>query len=579
MVKLLAFRGKVFGQPRIKCFISKKGKRGTMSWKSILQFKCVGVVPALVLMLAIPMGYVADGEMDSLSDQVVVSTNKGPVVGLRTETMNKFLGIPYAAPPVGALRWKPPQPRAAWHGQLDATQFANHCPQLASFFGLATTTEDCLYLNVYTPSNPPNYAKEDLPVMVWIHGGGLVEGESDDYDPTMLVAEDVVVVTLNYRLGVLGYLAHPALSNGGPHGASGNYGFMDQQAAIAWVRSNIRNFGGNPNNVTIFGESAGGLSVHVQLASPRANGLFQRAIIESGAYLLLSINLAADTATLATAETWGTALASSVGCADQTAAETAACLRDVSVATLLAYPGAGQIAAPNVDGYVLTQTIGEALESGKFNHVPVMEGSNHDEWRLFVAADYDLAGFPVTNSSYETCTADSFELPVSDPLAGLIVHKYPLTNYSTPSIALGASGTDGIFACNSRTSIRLIAKHVPTYAYEFNDPNAPELFLPADSSFPDGYGAAHASELQYIFNLPTAPEKIPLTTAQEGLSHNMVTYWTQFARNGNPNSSRVPLWPKYVHTADQFQLLSPPTPTTESGFAAGHNCSFWAPGS
>jgi para-nitrobenzyl esterase len=546
-----------------------------MNWKSILQFKCAGVVLALALIVAMPSGYVAVGEMGSDPSMVVVSTDKGLVAGLQTETMNKFLGIPYAAPPVGALRWQPPQPPASWQGQLDATQFANHCPQVASFFGLPATTEDCLYLNVYAPPSG-----EDLPVMVWIHGGSLTVGESDDYDPTMLVEQGVVVVTLNYRLGVLGYLAHPALSNGGPHGASGNYGFMDQQAAISWVQRNIKNFGGSPNNVTIFGESAGGLSVHVQLASPLAKGLFQRAIIESGAYVLYNYaTLATDTATLATAEKWGKTLASSVKCADKTAAETAACLRNVSVATLLAYPSAGQIAAPNVDGYVLTKTIGAALESGKFNHVPVMEGSNHNEWNLFVGAYFDLAGNPVTSSNYKSCIADSFEMSVTNPDIPFIVKEYPLTSYSTPSVALGVSGTDGIFACNSRTSIRLIAKFVPTFAYEFNDPNAPQLFLPADSNLTQGYGAYHGSELQYIFNLPNAPYKSPLNAAQQQLSSDMVSYWTQFARTGNPNSSQTPLWPQYARKADQFQLLGPPTPTTESGFAAGHKCSFWDPGS
>ncbi|MGA3116733.1 MAG: carboxylesterase family protein [Syntrophobacteraceae bacterium] len=543
-----------------------------MNWKRILQIACASVVLALALIVAIPVCFAAAGEVDSDSNQVVVSTDEGLVAGLQTETMNEFLGIPYAAPPVGVLRWRPPQPAAAWQGQLDATQFGNHCPQVASFFGSASTTEDCLYLNVYTPPSG-----EDLPVMVWIHGGSLVVGESDDYDPTMLVAENVIVVTLNYRLGVLGYLAHPALSYGGPHGASGNFGFMDQQAAIAWVQRNIKNFGGNPNNVTIFGESAGGLSVHVQLTSPLAAGLFQRAIIESGAYALYASELATDTTALATAEAWGKTLAKNIGCAAKTAAKTAACLRALPVATLLNYSGSIQIAAPNVDGYVLTKTIGAALESGKFNRVPVMEGSNHDEWNLFVGAYFDLAGYPVTSSNYMTCIADSFEMPVTDLDIPYIVREYPPAKYSTPSMALGASGTDGIFACNSRASIRLIAKHVPTYAYEFNDENAPELYLPTDSSLPDGYGAAHASELQYIFNLPNTPYKSPLTADQEGLSHDMVLYWTQFARSGNPNSSQTPSWPQYVPKADQFQSLTAPTPTTESGFAAGHKCGFWCP--
>jgi para-nitrobenzyl esterase len=561
-----------------------------MNWKSISQFKCAGVVPLLALILAMPVGYAADGEMGSNHSTVVVSTDKGKVAGLNNGTMDEFLGIPYAAPPTGANRWKPPQPPASWTGQRDATHFANHCPQEASPFGVEQVdSEDCLYLNVYTPPGTPT-ANSKLPVMVWIHGGSLLHGESDDYNPAKLVAEDVIVVTLNYRLGVLGYLAHPDLSNGGPNGASGNFGFMDQQYALDWVKYNIGKFGGNPNNVTIFGESAGGLSVHVQLASPRAAGLFHQAIIESGAYQLDSTTLTKsttpisnDTTSLATAKTWGEAFASNVGCgAQKTAAETAACLRKVPLSTIVSYSDAGTISTPIVDHYVLTQSIGAALESGKFNKVPVMEGSNHDEWRLFVALYWDLAGYPVSYFSSKFCNGKTFPALDAAQIAD-IVDEYPRTSYLTPSIALGASGTDGIFACNSRTSIRLIAKYVATYAYEFNDPKAPELFLPADNYFStDGYGAAHASELQYIFDL-SIPNKIPLTTVQQELSHNMVIYWTQFARsgnpNGNPNSHLAPLWPKYVAATDEFLSLSPTRITTEPGFSAAHNCSFWAPGS
>jgi len=566
-----------------------------MNWKRILQFKCAGVVLALSLSMAMPAGYAAAGEMGSGHSTVVVSTDKGKVAGLDNGTMDEFLGIPYAAPPVGANRWKPPQPHASWTGQLNATHFANHCPQLASPFGMQQLdTEDCLYLNVYTPpGTPTTNSKDYLPVMVWIHGGSLVHGESDDYNPSKLVAENVIVVTLNYRLGVLGYLAHPDLSNGGPSGASGNFGFMDQQYALHWVQNNISKFGGNPNNVTIFGESAGGLSVHVQLASPRAAGLFHQAIIESGAYQLDSTTLTKsttpiynDTTSLATAESWGETFSSSVGCgAQKTAAETAACLRKVPLNTIVNYSLAGTIATPVVDHYVLTQSIGSALESGQFNKVPVMEGSNHDEWRLFVALYWDLAGYPVGhgNITYEYCNYKTF--PALDPAQRAdIAAEYPQTGYLTPSIALGASGTDGIFACNSRASIRLIAKHVATYAYEFNDETAPELFLKPDSYFStDGYGAAHASELQYIFDLANTPYKISLSPAQKELSRNMVIYWTQFARsgnpNGNPNSSLAPLWPKYVATTDEFLSLSPTEIKKDLGFSAAHNCSFWAPGS
>jgi para-nitrobenzyl esterase len=480
--------------------------------------------------------------------------------------MDKFLGIPYAAPPVGALRWQPPQPPTRWHGLRDATQFANHCPQGPSPFGLPSTTEDCLYLNVYTPADPKGWYHEDhhgYPVMVWIHGGALVVGESDDYDPTKLVDHDVVVVTTNYRLGILGYLAHPALT-AEQGGASGNYGFLDQQAALDWVRRNIKHFGGNPDNVTIFGESAGGLSVHTQLASPLAAGLFDRAIIESGAYQL-------NTASHATAEGRGSSFATRALCS--TAADIAACLRALPVATLLADSGAGAIAAPNVDGKVLTQTIGAALQSGQFNQVPVMEGSNHDEWRLFVAFSFELpTGVATSDSNYAARINASFG---GLPLAGFITPHYPTANYPSPSIALGAAGTDGIFACNSRTSIRRLANFVPVFAYEFNDQNAPQLFLPPDTVSGMPYGAAHASEIQYIFNLPQSGVN-PLDADQKRLSRDMVSYWAHFARFGNPNSFHTPFWPQYDRTADLFQSLIPPTPATEATFAADHQCvSFW----
>lgn len=522
---------------------------------------------ALVVGLATMLGAVMGPAANACSDDVVAVTDKGPVVGLHTDTMNEFLGIPYAAPPVGDLRWRPPQPAARWHGLRDATQFANHCPQPATAFGLPSTTEDCLYLNVYTPAEHRGWHKGHRhPVMVWIHGGAGFLGESDDYDPTNLVEnEDVVVVTLNYRLGFLGFLAHPALSAEANYHGSGDYGFMDQQAALKWVQRNIKNFGGDPNNVTLFGESFGGLSVHTQLASPEAAGLFDRAIIESGAYYL-------NTTSLATAEFLGTQAATLLGCS----AQTAACLRSLDVATLLSKQGSAGFTG-NVDNKVLTQPIGAALQSGQFNQVPVMEGSNHDEWRLFVAINFELVSpYTATNSTnYAARINASFG---GLPLAPYIIPHYPLPNPPTPpgpSIALGAVGTDGIFACNSRTSIRRMANFVPVFAYEFNDQNAPQLFLPPDVVSGMPYGAAHASEIQYIMDLRPAVPAPALTPAQLKLSDKMVSYWGHFARFGDPNSRRTPNWPQYDRTADLFQSLIPPTPTTEATFCADHQCAFW----
>jgi para-nitrobenzyl esterase len=482
------------------------------------------------------------------------------VRGVATGTIHEFLGIPYAAAPVGELRWRPPQEPERWHGVRDATSFGAHCPQVATPFGTPSTTEDCLFLNVFTPAKTNEGRPHLLPVMVWIHGGGLVVGESDGYDPSKLVAEDVIVVTINYRLGELGFLAHSALAAETPNGAAGNYGLLDQQAALRWVQRNIRAFGGDPDNVTIFGESAGGLSVHSQLASPLAAGLFHRAIVESGAYSLVQPSLAA-------AEAAGAALAASAGCVDPSTA--AACLRSLSVAAILAHQPAGTM-VPNLDGFVLPQTVGSAFGTGQFNRVPVIEGSNHDEWRLFVAQTEATTGIPLTAAGYIPAIAATLGVPL--PVAAAIANEYPLAAYQSPSVALGAVGTDVVFACNARLSSRMLSRYVPTFQYEFDDPNAPMLFF-SSISFPTG--AYHASELQYIFHVLETPVPSPgLTPAQRQLSETMMDYWTQFARSGDPNSHGTPAWPLYS-SSDQFQSLRPPTPATSTGLATDHKCAFW----
>ena len=275
-------------------------------------------------------------------------TFSGPVRGMVSSAgVREFLGIPYAAAPVGNLRWRPPVPHGPWFQTLDATQFASHCPQTPSPFGIASTTEDCLFLNVFTPDSNAGAIGGLRPVMVWIHGGALVDGESNDYDPTAFVKDGVIVVTINYRLGILGFLVHSAFAaektdpdrdGDFAAGSAGDYGLMDQQLALHWVRDNIVFFGGDPLNVTIFGESAGGLSVFSQLASPSAANLFQKAIIESGAYNQ-------TTQTLATAEAAGTAFATAAGCSSQTGA----CLRALPVSTILANQNPAGY-TPNIDG-------------------------------------------------------------------------------------------------------------------------------------------------------------------------------------------------------------------------------------
>ena len=482
----------------------------------------------------------------------VVGTTNGPVRGLANGTVDEYLGIPYAAPPVGALRWQPPQPAARWSGVRDATQFAPHCPQPPTPFGQASMSEDCLFLNVFTPSHTE--AGSHFPVMVWIHGGALVTGESDDYIPTQLVEDGVTVVTINYRLGVLGFLAHPALADA--NGQSGDYGLMDQQAALRWVQRNIAGFGGNPRNVTIFGESAGGLSTLSQVASPQARGLFARAIVESGSYNLTQ-------ASLSSAEAAGEAFAASAGCASQTAA----CLRSLPVSTILANENTAGY-TPNINSEVLPETLKTAFAAGNFNRVPIINGTNRDEWRLFVALS-ELEGNPVTASNYQSMIASTLGVPPA--AAAVIAAQYPLTAFPSPSVALGAVGTDAIFACPALAIDQSVSQFVPTFAYEFNDENAPENFLPP-VSFP--YGAAHASEIQYLMDLPTVAFPGTLSAQQQQLATIMKGYWTNFAKRGFPSSFGAPFWPPFNFT-QKMQSLTPPTPQTEADFATTHNCAFW----
>ena len=485
--------------------------------------------------------------------------------------MDEYLGIPYAAPPVGSLRWMPPKPYGRWHGILRATQFGTECPQVD---GAVIGSENCLFLNVYAPHTRKKRGPL-LPVMVWIHGGGLSAGGSEMFDPSPLVEHgNLIVVTINYRIGLLGFFAHPAIDNEGH--PRGNYGLMDQQFALKWVRQNIIGFGGNDRLVTIFGQSAGGLSAYCNLASPTAAGLFQRAIAESGSYAGFTDYLG-EIVPVAVAETIGTPfvpsginLASAIGCPSQTAK----CLRHVSPANLVGLRlNTFDFVYPFIDGTVLTQQPKAALASGQFNRVPVISGTTHDEWRLFVAFEYDLSDAPLRNSEYATAVDALF-----GPLLGpMVLGFYPLPA-SPPadaaSLTLSASGTDGIFSCPARLADRFLSRYVTTYAYEFNDESAPPEIGLSTVSFP--LGAYHDSEQQYLMNVSLFPFPPSFTLDQQQLSQTMITYWTNFAKTGDPNSAGVPTWPPYSSVTDQFQSLIPPDPTVESSFAADHLCTrFW----
>ena len=484
----------------------------------------------------------------------VVHTADGSVRGKAAGATAEYLGIPYAAPPAGALRWQPPHPVAPWNGIRQATSFASRCAQPASS-GVDNTSENCLYLNVFAPADASD---RNLPVMVWVHGGGLETGESNDFNPAALVRDGVTVVTINYRLGALGFLADTALASA-PDGPSGDYGLMDQQAALRWVQRNIGGFGGNPRNVTLFGESAGGLSVLAQLVSPGARGLFQRAIVESGTYELAQ-------SSQATAESSGAAFAAKVGCTSNTAASTAACLRGLSVSGILQAEDTGGY-YPTIDSAVLPRSIGAALASGQFSHVPVIIGTNHDEWRSFIGQN-QLYGAPaVTAAGYVADISSTLSLPASK--ASVVARQYPLSRYSSPAVALGAVGTDAIFACPALTAEKDLSRYAPTYAYEFNDEHAPNRNLP---SFGFSYGAAHTFELQYLFGLSNTAYPGTLSGPQQQLAQAMKQDWTNFAKAGIPASG----WPSFTATDQQALSLIPPSPRLETDYAAEHYCSFWS---
>ena len=501
----------------------------------------------------------------------VVVAGGGPIRGTITEHGRAFLGIPYAAPPVGNLRWQPPQPPQPWTAVLDASEFRSSCPQNPGPFGLASTNEDCLYLNVYTPPVATPVGLQSLPVMVWLHPGAFQVGDSGGQIPTEILDRGVVVVTLNYRLGVLGWLAHPALTGESPDATSGNYGLQDQQAALRWVQSNIARFGGDPGNVTIFGESAGGVSVHAHMISPQSAGLFHRGIVQSGAYAMTF-------PTLATAEAQGVAFANQVGCTSQDLA----CLRGLSVATILQNQNPLPSAfVPRKDGEVLPLSPREAFATGAFHHVPVIEGSTHDEFSLFVATTFFFRNPPLPPTlTYEQRIAILLGVPAT--VASIIAAQYPLANYSTQFEALTAIGTDSVFACNSLLAMSLLAPQVATFGYEFDDPNAPMGALPPVPGF--SYGAYHGSELQYLFDVRRTQPAPDLDPSQEQLADAMQSYWTDFASAGNPNSSDTPAWPQHVTltaatvATSRIQLLTPPTPVPyfTAQFAADHKCSFWA---
>ncbi|HJU11028.1 MAG TPA: carboxylesterase family protein, partial [Candidatus Binataceae bacterium] len=440
-----------------------------------------------------------------------------------------------------------PEPHPLWSGTLDATRPASECPQI-NFRGQVKGSEDCLYLNIYTPDPPGS----GLPVMVWIHGGTFLIGSGAQYDGSRLAAKgNLVVVTINYRLGPLGFLAHPALDAENLRHISGNYGLLDQQAALRWVRENISGFGGDPKNVTVAGESAGAISVGVQMVSPGAKGFFERAIMESGPFL--------PKRTLKQAEAQGIYFADKLGYDKVT--DAANCMRSKNIAEILraipASPTGRLVWAPVIDGDVVPSQVIEAFSSGRFNKVPVINGSNHNEGTLFLAF-----ASPISAGQYQAGLNKRFGGNADNMLAA-----YPLKLYTSAAQAAAAQVGDGIFSCPIIGASAILSKSVPVYAYEFNDQHAPTAPWLPEASFP--YGAYHGSEIQYLFGNGKA-----LSAGQRKLSDDMIGYWTGFIRSGDPGT-HSPRWTAYSPGAANVLSLAPGAIAYESDFSKVHHCAVW----
>ncbi|MEO8620228.1 MAG: carboxylesterase family protein [bacterium] len=474
--------------------------------------------------------------------------------GVRSGNVSVFKGIPYALPPVGALRWKPPVPLPAGAGLRKAAAFGPSCMQpptamvnfitaAAKVIGTETqvtdqpfkTDEDCLSLNVWTGS----MGSAPKPVMVWIHGGGNYLGSSSEtmYDGAALAQRGVVVVTINYRLGVFGFLAHPALAAESPHGAAGNYGLMDQLEALRWVQRNIREFGGDPSRVTVFGQSAGSLDAMLLMASPQAKGLFHRVIGESSA----AMNGMPD---LKTSGEAGLALAKQFGA--DTARDALAALRAIKASDLLAIPVFG----PNVDGWVLPDVAARIFERGEQLGIPLLTGTNALEWASVQ---------PVAPMGFER-TADGYRnwvTAATGPAATRLLQLLPASSAAEVERAGLQLMTSLLFTCPTRLAARAVSKSGhPAYLYQFTrvPPGAEKL------------GAFHLLEIPYVFGNP--PAWIPRDQTDERLSATIMDYWVRFATTGNPNGGTAPVWPAYDAAAEPYLDLGD-TVTPKSGLLKG----------
>jgi para-nitrobenzyl esterase len=477
------------------------------------------------------------------ADQPIVHTPAGALRGVALDGLEVFKGVPFAAPPVGANRWKPPAEAPAWKGVRDAAEFGPACyqpkPRAGSIYAEAPMpmSEDCLSLNVWAPKTV-----KKAPVLVWIHGGSLVAGSSREpmYDGAALARRGIVVVSINYRLGVLGYLAHAELSAESPDGVSGNYGLLDQIAALKWIQRNIAAFGGDPANVTIAGESAGGLSVMYLMASPPARGLFAKAVAQS-AYMISTPTLREARFGHAPAETAGAALAEKLG------AKGLADLRAMDAETLAdAAPKAGFAPFGTVDGKILPGQLVDVFDRGQQARVPILAGFNSGEIRsLRVLAPPP----PADAATYEAEIRKRY-----GDLADDYLKLYPSTDLAE-SVLLAPR--DALYGW---TAERLVAKQTaagaPGYLYLFD-----HGYPAADAAGLHGF---HASEIPYVFGTakltPPAWPKNPDTPEEAKLSATMIGYWTSFARDGAPRAAGQPDWRPYGAERAYLTLGEGPEP-------------------
>jgi para-nitrobenzyl esterase len=452
----------------------------------------------------------------------------GLVEGIIENGVAVYKGIPFAAPPVGDLRWRPPQSVKNWDGVLKANKFAPACPQAnIKVLGYVDygMSEDCLYLNIWKPDT----ISKKLPVLVWIHGGGFTLGSTSQSLATgeQLSRKGILVVSIAYRLGILGFLSHPELTAESENHVSGNYGLLDQIAALKWIQNNIGAFGGDPHNITIFGESAGGQSVNILAASPLAKGLFHKAICMSGgAFLPASTKKDRDCMLLLkSAEVAGLEYVKSKGVnsIDE--------LRKMDPQKFVSEPDLSTGFPPIIDGYVIPDDLYKLYESGKYNDVPVLLGSTSGEGSIFILKD--------DYRKYEE-TARQFYGPFADKLLNL----YPKGNEDITKKSMAELFRDVFFGWYAYTWATLQTKtgKSPVYVYYFNQIQ-PTSFITFYAKSRDAY---HGSDVAYVFDHLNQNSNIKYTDEDKHLSQTMVDYWINFTKYGNPNGKDLPKWPVYA---------------------------------